>query len=85
MRQLLAFTVVAALAGCTGSQRSTSGQGAETNVAQPANSEPAPVVRPIDYLTPPDSRDKLCGESQIANRNNSFATVTKATTSYYCF
>jgi hypothetical protein len=83
MPQLLVFTLIAALAGCAGSHKSTSEQG--TNVLQRANSEPAPVVRPVDYLMPPDSRDKLCGESQLANRNNSFAPVTNATTSYYCF
>jgi hypothetical protein len=85
MPPLLVFIVIAALAGCAGPHRPTSEQRGESNGLQPANSEPAPVVRPIDYLMPPDSRDKLCGESNIADRTNSFATVTKATTSYYCF
>lgn len=85
MLWLLVILVTAVLEGCTGSHVVVSGQESNNNMTQHTKYEPAPIVDPIDYHMPPDSRDKFCGESRLENRNNSFSMATNPTTGYYCF
>jgi hypothetical protein len=85
MLRLLVVTVIAALGGCAAPERPTAVQAAEKQPARSASSEPAPYSAHTDFRVSPDSRERLCGESQLANRDNSYSMLTKATTSYYCF
>ena len=85
MSRLPALVVAVAVLGCTGSQRPAPEQAARSGPPNQVNSEPAPMIDPLDYHMPPDARDRMCDATRLANRDNSFGTVTKATTSYYCF
>ena len=84
MQRLLVFAVTAALANCATPSSTAPSQGADNSLARIGKSQPAPFTRPIDYVSP-DSRERLCSDTQLANRDNSYGMLTKATTSYYCF
>lgn len=85
MHRLLVLAVITALANCAAPYKTASSLGADINLAPVEKSEPAPFTSPIDYRVSPDSRERLCGDSQLANRDNSYGMLTKASTSYYCF
>jgi hypothetical protein len=85
MSRLPALAIAVAVLGCTASQPPRPEQAAGSDPPHHVNSEPAPMIDPLDYHMPPDARDRMCDATRLANRDNSFATVTKATTSYYCF
>ena len=83
MRHLLAFAIVVMLSACSPPHATSSGSASMTVAAQGA-SQPAPYYNSIDYRISPDSRERLCDDSRLANRNDSFATLTKASNGY-CF
>ena len=85
MQRLLVLAAIAALAHCAGPPNTAPPKGADITYPRAGKSEPAPFTRPIDYNVSPDSRERLCSDSQLASRNNSYGMLTKATTSYYCF
>jgi hypothetical protein len=82
MRRSLALISAIIVSGC-GSPGIT--MTTQANVAMRGPSEPAPYLTPADYHISPDSRERLCQDTRLADRNNSFATLTKTSTSYYCF
>jgi hypothetical protein len=84
MQRLLVLAVIAALANCVAPSSTAPPLGADNSFARVGKSEPAPFTRPTGYVSP-DSRERLCSDTQLANRDNSYGMLTKATTSYYCF
>ena len=83
MQRLLVLAAIAALAHCGAPPNTARPQEADISLPRAGKSEPAPFTRPIDVS--PDSRERLCSESQLAGRDDSYGILTKATTSYYCF
>ena len=75
--------LVAALMGCATPGTPSPTQAMNTSPAGPSHYEDAPVVSPVDYRMPPDSRDRLCGDTR-QDSGGSFATVTKSATRSYC-
>ena len=84
MQRLLVLAVTAALANCATPSSTAPSQGADNSLARIGKSQPAPFTRRTDYVSP-DSRERLCSDTQLANRDNSYGMLTKATTSYYCY
>lgn len=82
MQRLLAVLGAIIVLGCSSSGTTTTTQ---ANIAGRRPSEPAPYLMPAGFRVSPDSRERLCQDSALADRNNSFATLTKTNTSYYCF
>ena len=86
MERLLVLAVIIALANCAAPPRPAQpSQAADATPAAAQASEPAPVVRGSDYRVSPDARERLCNDSQLVSRDNSFGMLTKTSTSYYCF
>jgi hypothetical protein len=75
--------LVAALAGCAAPSAPNTAQTVNAVSAAPSHYEDAPVVGPVDYRMPPDSRDRLCSDNQ-QDRAGTFATVTKSATRSFC-
>jgi len=82
MQGLLALISAIIVCGCSSPGATTS---TPATVAVRGSSEPAPYLTPADYRVSPDSRERLCQDAKLADRNNSFAVLTKTSTSYYCF
>jgi hypothetical protein len=75
--------LVAGLMGCTVPAAPNPTQTVNASSASPSHYEDAPVVGPIDYRMPPDSRDRLCGDTR-QDSGGTFATVTKSATRSFC-
>jgi len=82
MQRLLALISAIIVSACSSPGATAT---APANVAARGSSEPAPYLTPADYRISPDSRERLCQDAKLTDRNNSFATLTKTSTSYYCF
>jgi hypothetical protein len=75
--------LVAGLMGCAAPGTPNPTRAMDTSSAEPSHYVDAPVVGPIDYRMPPDSRDRLCGDTR-QDSSGSFATVTKSATRSFC-
>ena len=77
------LSLVAGLMGCAAPATPNPTQAANAGSAAPLHYEDAPVVGPVDYRMPPDSRERLCGDTR-QNNGSTFATVTKSATRSFC-